>query len=89
MKIFTGKVVSVKMQKTATVVVDRVIVHPVYGKRVKRTEKYQVHNEFDVIPGQRVKFVASKPYSKTKKWKITGVIAEKKEKSKHTGKEKK
>lgn len=67
-KIFTGKVVSTKMAKTATVSVDRVIVHPKYGKRFKRDRKYQVHDEVGVKVGEVVKFVACKPYSKTKKW---------------------
>lgn len=70
MKIFTGKVISTKMAKTATVSVERVIVHPKYGKRFKRDRKYQVHDEVGVKVNDIVKFVACKPYSKTKKWKI-------------------
>lgn len=74
MKIFTGKVISKKMQKTATVAVERIVVHPLYKKRLKRTKKYQVHDELGVEVGQTVKFVASKPYSKLKKWKIIEVL---------------
>ena len=74
MKIFTGEVVSTKMQKTATVAVDRVIIHPVYKKRFKQTKKYQVHDEFGVKVNQHVKFVACKPYSNSKKWKIIEVV---------------
>lgn len=70
MKIFTGKVISKKMAKTATVEVLRMIPHPVYGKRVKRTKKYQVHDEVGVNIGEMVQFVACKPISKLKKWKI-------------------
>ena len=70
MKIFTGKVISKKMEKTATVVVERVFVHPVYKKRVRRVKKYHVHDIFDTKVGQKVSFVGCKPYSKTKKWKI-------------------
>ncbi len=70
MKIFTGKVVSMKMAKTATVEVLREMQHPVYGKRVKRTKKYQVHDEVGVKVGQTVHFIACKPISKLKKWKI-------------------
>lgn len=70
MKIITGKVVSTKMQKTATVLVERMVIHPLYKKRYKRSKTYQVHDEFGVKVGQKVNFVASKPYSKTKKWKI-------------------
>lgn len=70
MKIFTGKVISKKMRKTATVAVTRTVVHPVYKKRVRRVKKYHVHDEHGVEVGQEVKFTACKPYSKTKKWKI-------------------
>lgn len=74
MKIFTGKVVSTKMDKTATVEITRVVVHPVYKKRFKRTKKYQVHNELNAKEGDTVRFVASRPYSKLKKWKIIEIV---------------
>lgn len=77
MKIFTGKVVSVKMPKTATVAVEKVVIHPVYKKRFKRIKKYHVHDETGVLEGQMVKFVASKPFSKLKKWKILEVTEKK------------
>lgn len=67
-KIFTGKVISTKMAKTATVSVERVIIHPKYSKRYKRDRKFQVHDEIGVKVGDMVKFTACKPYSKTKKW---------------------
>lgn len=70
MKIFIGKVIATKMAKTATVSVERVLKHPLYGKRYKRDRKFQVHDEVGVKVGDIVKFVACKPYSKTKKWKI-------------------
>ena len=70
MKIFTGKVIGTKMPKTATVAVERIVIHPLYKKRFKRDRKYQVHDETGAAVGDIVKFVATKPYSKTKKWKI-------------------
>ena len=70
MKVFTGKVIGVKTDKTATVSVERVVIHPLYKKRFKRDKKYQVHDETGVKVGDIVKFVATKPYSKTKRWKI-------------------
>lgn len=73
MKVFTGKVVSIKMEKTATVAVERVVVHPKYKKRFRRTRKYHVHDELGAKIGDEVKFTASKPYSKLKKWKIIKV----------------
>jgi len=70
MKIFTGKVIDKKMQKTVTVEVERMVVHPLYGKRYKRAKKYQVHDEAGVNVGDTVKFVTCKPISKSKKWRI-------------------
>lgn len=77
MKIFTGKVVSTKMAKTATVDVEHIVIHPLYKKRQTRVKKYQVQDELGAKEGQTVKFVASKPYSKTKKWKITEIVEKK------------
>ncbi|KKU09332.1 MAG: 30S ribosomal protein S17 [Candidatus Woesebacteria bacterium GW2011_GWB1_45_5] len=77
MKIFTGKVIGTKTAKTATVAVERVVIHPLYKKRFKRDRKYQVHDETGVAVGDTVKFVATRPYSKMKKWKITEVVKEK------------
>ncbi len=70
MKIFTGKVIAKKMAKTATVEVVKMVIHPLYQKRFKKKKKYLVHDETGVDVGQTVKFVACKPYSKLKKWKI-------------------
>lgn len=74
MKIFTGKVISKKMDKTANVLVERVYAHPVYKKRIKRTKKYHVHDILGAQVGQTVHFKDSKPFSKTKKWIITGIV---------------
>lgn len=73
MKIFTGRVISVKMKNTATVSVDSTSMHRLYGKRFTRSKKYHVHDDYGVIVGDVVNFVASKPYSKMKKWKIIKV----------------
>lgn len=82
MKIFTGKVIATKTAKTATVAVERMTIHPLYKKRLKRITKYQVYDEAGVKVGDRVKFADSRPYSKTKKWKIMEVVSEKKGKAK-------
>jgi len=74
MKIFRGKVVSTKMAKTATVAVAKTVVHPIYKKRFQRTKKYHVHDELGAKVGDEVKFVATKPISKLKKWKITKIL---------------
>lgn len=72
MKIFTGKVISTKMKNTATVSVDSTFMHKLYGKRFIKSKKYHVHDEFGSQVGDTVKFVASKPFSRIKKWKILG-----------------
>ena len=75
MKIFTGKVISKNMQKTATVAVETVFVHPTYKKRIKKMKKFQTHDELGANVGQTVRFVASRPYSKTKKWKVIEIVS--------------
>ena len=89
MKIFTGKVIAKTMDKTATVSVKTFTVHPIYKKRLSRVKKYHVHDELNVKVGQKVNFVASRPYSKTKKWKITGIVPEHDNKTKTKGAKKK
>ena len=76
MKIFVGEVIGTKMAKTAKVVVTHIVIHPVYKKRQKKTRKYQVHDELGTKVGDKVRFVATKPYSKLKRWKITEIITE-------------
>ncbi len=79
MKIFTGRVVAKKLPKTAAVKTERVFAHPLYQKRVKRMKKYQVHDPEDSAKvGDWVKFTATKPMSKLKRWKIIEVVKEKK-----------
>ena len=77
MKIYTGKVVSKKMAKTATIVVERLFEHPVYRKRIRRVKKYQAHDEIGVKVGDEVNFVDSKPFSKTKKWRVLEIVDKK------------
>ncbi len=68
---FTGVIVSTKMDKTLVVKVDRTIVHPKYGKRYVQSKKYHVHAlDGDHKVGDTVKFQESRPYSKTKHWRI-------------------
>lgn len=69
MKIFTGKVIKTK-DKTAVVEVERVVTHAIYGKKMKKSRKYQVHDEIGMNVNDLVNFVACRPYSKTKKWEI-------------------
>lgn len=63
----TGVVVSDKMDKTIVVSVDRFVKHPKYGKYIKRSKKYKVHDEGnDFKVGDEVAFVESRPLSKDK-----------------------
>ena len=67
----TGKVVSDKMNKTITVLVERKVKHPLYGKIMVRSKRYHVHdenNEFQA--GDMVIIEECRPLSKTKAWRV-------------------
>ncbi len=71
----TGKVVSDKMNKTVTVLVERSVMHPVLGKVVRRSKKYHAHsenNEFKL--GDTVLIEETRPISKTKSWKVAKLL---------------
>jgi len=69
-----GRVVSNKMQKTVTVVVERKVKHPVYGKYIVKSTRYHAHVESQVNEGDTVEIQESRPISKTKAWKVTRVV---------------
>ena len=70
----TGMVVSDKMDKTVTVIVQRQVMHPTIGKVVKRTKKYHAHNEGnDAKMGDKVVIEECRPISKSKAWKVAKV----------------
>ena len=67
----TGKVVSNKMEKTATVSVERLVKHPRYHKYIKRQKTYMVHDEANSAqPGDLVVIEESRPLSRRKRWVI-------------------
>jgi len=71
----TGTVVSNKMDKTATVLIERKIKHPLYGKYVKRSTKLHVHDENNECQeGDFVAVTECRPYSKTKSWNLVEII---------------
>jgi small subunit ribosomal protein S17 len=71
----TGRVVSDKMDKTVTVLVERQVMHPTIGKVVKRTRKYHAHNDNnDAKVGDRVLIEECKPISKTKAWRVAKLV---------------
>jgi small subunit ribosomal protein S17 len=68
-KRLVGRVVSNKMEKTAVVQVDRLVRHRRYGKVLKRTKKYKVHDEENACKvGDVVRIVESRPLSREKRW---------------------
>ena len=71
----TGRVVGDKMNKTVTVLVERRVQHPIYGKFVTRSSKYHAHdenNEYKV--GDLVEIVACRKLAKTKAYKVSRLI---------------
>lgn len=71
----TGVVTSAKMDKTAVVSVERTVRHPKYGRIVKRTKKYYVHDEAnEAREGDRVVIVETRPYSKSKRWRVAEIV---------------
>lgn len=68
-RVLEGTVVSNKMDKTITVLVERRTMHPVYKKYLKRSEKYAAHDEKNVAKeGQKVQIIECAPISKRKSW---------------------
>ena len=71
----TGVVVSDAMDKTIVVAVETLRPHPLYGRRMKRTKKYKVHDETNTARvGDRVRIMETRPLSKTKRWRLVEVL---------------
>jgi small subunit ribosomal protein S17 len=74
-KTLTGRIVSDKMDKTVTVLVERRVKHPLYGKIVTRSKKYHAHDEANEChPGDLVMIEECRPISKTKAWRVSKLI---------------
>jgi|TARA_B110000091_G_C13722228_1_gene435304 small subunit ribosomal protein S17 len=70
-----GRVVSNKMEKSITVVVERKVKHPIYGKFIKRTTKLHAHDETNQCnEGDVVTIRECRPLSKSKNWMLVDVI---------------
>lgn len=70
-----GVVASNKMDKSITVLVQRRLKHPIYGKYVKKSKKFMAHDEANEANiGDTVKIEESRPLSKRKKWRLIEVI---------------
>lgn len=70
-----GIVVSNKMDKSAVVKVERKVKHPLYGKYIKRSKKFTVHDEANACrEGDMVKIREARPFSKRKRWEFVEVV---------------
>lgn len=71
----TGRVVSDRMNKTRTVVVERRVTHPLYGKVLIRSRKYHMHDEGnETHNGDLVTIEECRPLSRTKAWRLVNVL---------------
>ncbi|PTU74207.1 30S ribosomal protein S17 [Pseudomonas mangrovi] len=71
----TGRVVSDKMEKTITVLIERRVKHPIYGKYVKRSTKLHAHDETNQCRiGDKVTIRETRPLAKTKCWALVEVV---------------
>ncbi len=74
-KVYLGRVVSDKMDKTITVQVDTRKTHPKYGKRVKYSKKYKAHDELNSArEGDIVRIMETRPLSATKRFRLLEIV---------------
>ncbi|MBI4193528.1 MAG: 30S ribosomal protein S17 [Betaproteobacteria bacterium] len=71
----TGRIVSDKMDKTVTVLVERRVKHPLYGKIIMRSKKYHAHDEKNEYhEGDMVTIEECRPLAKTKAWRVVTLV---------------
>ena len=71
----TGTVTSDKMDKSITVMIERRVKHPLYGKFIKRSTKLHVHDEAnECSTGDTVTIEQCRPISKTKSWRLVSIV---------------
>ena len=74
-KIRVGRVVSNKMDQTVVIAIDRLVLHPRYGKRVKRTKKIYAHDKDNQCQiGDLVRVMESRPLSRLKRWRVMAIL---------------
>ncbi|BAQ09171.1 30S ribosomal protein S17 [Sporosarcina sp. FSL W7-1349] len=74
-KVYTGRVVSDKMDKTVTVMVETQKKHSLYGKRVKYSKKFKAHDELNEAKiGDIVRIMETRPLSATKRFRVTEIV---------------
>jgi small subunit ribosomal protein S17 len=76
-KVYTGRVISDKMDKTITVLVETYKFHPLYGKRVKYSKKFKAHDENNQAKkGDVVSIMETRPLSSTKRFRLVEIVEE-------------
>lgn len=71
-----GRVVSNKMNKTVTILVERQVKHPLYGKYIRRSTKLRAHDEANACnEGDVVRVTECAPMSKTKNWRVVEIVS--------------
>lgn len=74
-KMRIGRVVSDGMDNTVVVAVERIVAHPLYGRRMKRTQRFMAHNEDNQARvGDRVRLMETRPLSKRKRWRVVEIL---------------
>jgi small subunit ribosomal protein S17 len=74
-KIYTGNVISNKMDKTVVVAVTRLTQHPMYKKTIKKIAKFKVHDEENKCnKGDIVSIIEYRPVSRDKRWKVMDIV---------------
>ncbi len=75
-RVLQGVVVSDKMDKTVTVLVERRVMHPIYRKFIRRSKKYHAHDETNQVKiGDVVQIEECRPLSKSKSWRVVAEAA--------------
>ncbi len=76
-KVYTGRVISAKMDKTITVLVETYKFHPLYGKRVKYSKKFKAHDENNQAKaGDVVTIMETRPLSASKRFRLVEIVEE-------------
>jgi len=74
-KTVTGKVISNRMDKSATVLIERKVKHPVYGKYIRRSTKLHIHDAENACQeGDVVTIEQCRPLSRTKSWRLVEIV---------------
>jgi len=70
-----GKVISDSMEKSVVIIVEYLVSHPLYKKRIKKSTKFMAHDEKNICRvGDKVKIVETRPLSKRKRWIVKGIV---------------